>query len=93
VSVTPKYAYNRSYAVTVARAIDILAATLWRRDYDITISSLCGLELRKAAPARWARILGAFLNWLETNHCELAIKADLQRLAEAQAILTGMAKP
>ncbi len=86
----PLTTYNKSYAVTIARTIDImLCGWIWRQ-YDLTISAECGLELRKGAKARrWAKILGAFLNWIETNHCELAILADLERLEIARKILTG----
>jgi hypothetical protein len=68
-----------SYTMVLARAVDIFACTLIWRDYDVTISSMCGLQLRKAKPARWAKILGWVLNHLQANHCELAIVADLQR--------------
>ena len=85
--------YNNSYGVVVARSIDILCASWVWRDYDITISSLCGLELRKVAPALWARGLGAFLNWVEANHCELAIMADQERARQALAILLQQAAP
>ena len=85
--------YNNSYGVVVARSLDILCASWVWRDYDITISSMCGLELRKADPALWARGVGAFLNWVEANHCELAIQADLERSAQAQAILQQQAAP
>ena len=70
---------NNTYAMVLARAVDILACTLIWRDYDVTISSMCGLQLRTATPALWARILGWTLNHLQANHCELAILADLQR--------------
>ena len=85
--------YNNSYGVVVARSIDILCASWVWRDYDITISSMCGLELRKVAPALWARWLGAALDRIEAGHCELAIQADLERSAQAQAILQQQAAP
>ena len=70
---------SNAYAMVLARAVDIFACTLLWRDYDVTISSMCGLQLRTASPALWARLLGGTLNTLQTNHCELAIAADLQR--------------
>ena len=82
---------NNAYTMVLARAIDILACTLIWRDYDVTISSMCGLQLRTATPARWARLLGGLLNKLQTNHCELAILADLGR-AKATLTMLGIAK-
>ena len=81
--------YNNSYGMVLARGIDILFATWIWRNYDITISSMTGLELRKPAPAKWAVILGWFLNHLQANHCELAIAADTLRIDQAKAILSG----
>lgn len=79
--------YNRGFGVVVARAIDILfAAVIWR-DYDITISSLTGLELRKPNPRWWARALGWSLDHLSKGHCEGAIKADIFRAREALTLL------
>lgn len=85
--------YNNSYGVVVARSIDILCASWVWRDYDITISSMAGLECRKARPRRWAVLLNAFLNWVETNHCELAIEADQERARQALAILQQQVSP
>lgn len=90
---TPMSKYDNAYVVVIARTIDILLCGWIWRDYDITISSMTGLELRKPSPARWARILGGFLNWIQTNHCELAIAADLNRCSQAIAILEQKAQP
>lgn len=79
--------YSNAYFLVIFRGIDILACTWIWRDYDITISSMTGLELRKPAPAWWARWLGRFLNTLQANHCELAIAADKLRIKQAQEIL------
>ena len=79
--------YNKGYVVLIARTIDILTCTWIWRDYDVTISSMTGLEMRKLHPKRWARTLNAFLNWLEPGHCEGAIKADIERAKEALTIL------
>jgi hypothetical protein len=82
---------NNTYTLVIARAIDIFACTLiWRR-YDLTISSMCGLQLRLSKPALWARLLGGMLNALQTNHCELAIAADSQR-AETTLQMLGLKK-
>lgn len=68
-----------SFLMVILRGIDILFATWIWRDYDITISSLTGLELRKASPRKWAVILGWVLNHIQKNHCELAIISDTAR--------------
>lgn len=72
---------------------------------DITISSMCGLELRKR---RWNELrpaqlqyklnedliwLGEILNKIQANHCELAIEADLDRLVTAKTELCSVEKP
>lgn len=85
--------YNRGYFVTVLRSIDLFVACLIWKDYDITISSFTGLEMRKAYPRRWARALNWFLDKLETNHCELAIEADITRASKSLQILTGAVQP
>lgn len=51
--------------------------------------AVTGLELRKPAPALWARVLGWILNHIQANHCEQAIAADLLRAQQAQEILSG----
>ena len=79
--------YNKGYVVTLARCIDILACGWIWRNYDVTVSSMCGLELRRPAPRWWARWLGGFLNWLQTGHCESAIEADTARAVDALVLL------
>ena len=82
---------NNTYTMVLARAVDIFACTLIWRDYDVTISSMCGLQLRTANPRWWARLLGGLLNKLQTNHCELAIIADLTR-AKTTLTMLGIVK-
>lgn len=80
--------YSNAYEVLVARTVDILACTWIWRNYDLTISSMIGLELRKPQPARWARVLGThFLEKLWPGHCEGAIASDRLRAQQALAIL------
>jgi len=88
-SLVPSASVNNTYVVLLARTVDILLCGWVFRQYDITISSMCGLELRKPAPARWARILGGALNWLQTGHCESAIAADIARCKAALGVLGG----
>jgi len=78
---------NNSFVMVVLRGIDILAATWIWRDYDITISSLTGLELRKPAPRKWAVVLGWVLNHIQKNHCELAIASDRLRALTTMQML------
>ena len=82
---------SNAYTMVLARAVDIFACTLIWRDYDVTISSMCGLQLRTTKPALWARALGWVLNHLQANHCDLAIAADLQR-AKATLTMLGIVK-
>jgi hypothetical protein len=78
---------NNSYGMVIARAVDILFCSFIWRDYDITISSMCGLELRKPNPRWWAVLLGGALNKIQTGHCESAIIADRARCVAALVIL------
>lgn len=81
---------KNSYVMVLARSVDILCCTFIWRDYDITISSMCGLELRKGAAAKWwAKLLGGFLNGIQPGHCELAIIADQTRATVALLMLGG----
>ena len=81
--------YSNSYVMVLARTVDILLCGWIWRNYDITISSMTGLELRKTTPRQWAKILGGLLNWIQAGHCELAIIADATRLQQA-AITLGV---
>jgi hypothetical protein len=66
--------------------IDMLGAVVIFRDANVTISSLTGLAMREATPPRWARALNVFLNWLQADHCELAIVHDIMRLHAARQL-------
>ena len=78
---------NQGYAVVILRNIDLFFAGIIWRDYDITISAHCGLELRKPSPRLWARVLGGALNKIQANHCEFAIAADADRAKSALSLL------
>lgn len=79
--------YSNSYVMVLARTVDILFCGWIWRDYDVTISSMCGLELRKPSPRLWARVLGGALNKLQRGHCEAAISADTHRAMDALLML------
>lgn len=79
--------WSNTYTHTVIITVDVLGASLFWNRSDLTISSLCGLELRKKAAGQgsvWSLVqLGRFLNWINTGHCEAAINADAQRAVNA----------
>jgi hypothetical protein len=65
------------YPYKVLIATDRFFGAILLRQPNITISTGCGLELRKAKPAWWARLIGRqFLNRFWPNHCEIAIRYD-----------------
>jgi hypothetical protein len=80
---------GRGYGAKVLMFFDLfVCACIWRLP-DVTISSKCGLELRRANPRWWAVAISAFCDLFEPNHCKLAIQADRDRAAQAIALLTG----
>lgn len=64
------------------------ASVFWNKD-DVTVSSLCGLALRQGRSYSLLGRLGFVLNKIQTNHCELAIQADLSRAQSTIALLKG----
>lgn len=83
----PSYTFNNAWAIVILRSLDVFWACIIWRDYDITISSYTGLELRRPNPRPWARALGWMLEHIQTGHCEAAIKADIERCQAALLIL------
>lgn len=75
---------KNGYLFKVLLYLDMFVGGLIFRDADVTISTMTGMELRKPAPRRWARILGWILNHIQQGHCEAAIVSDRAR---AQATL------
>lgn len=74
-------------AYRLAVAIDVLLASWFWKVPDVTISSLCGLALRKDPKVRsFNGYLGRLLNRIQTEHTEKAIAHDLAR-AEAIKVL------
>lgn len=74
------------YLFKVFLYIDILFGSLIWRDPGITISARCGLAMRHGNPWFWCK-LGKALNWLEKDHCEMAITHDIERAEQAIRIL------
>lgn len=71
----------------LAIAVDVLLASWFWKIPDVTISSLCGLALRKDPKARsFNGYLGRLLNRVQAGHTEKAIANDLAR-AEAIKVL------
>ena len=68
---------NTTYVFKFLLSLDrFIGAVIWR-EANVTISSQCGLELRKPNPAWWAKLIGdKFLNRFWPNHCEMAIFYD-----------------
>lgn len=84
----PAVEYSNAYTTLIFRALDIFVGTLVWRDYGVTISSMCGLQLRTAKPAWWARLIGRnFLERFWPGHCEGAIAADTLRAKQALTLL------
>lgn len=86
--------WDKTYSFTLAIAADVLTASiLWNRR-DVTVSSLCGLQLRRIANQEggiWILVqLGRLLNKIQANHCELAIQGDL---AEARETIQFLQPP
>lgn len=81
--------WSNTWTHTVAVAVDIFTASVFWNHEDVTVSSLCGLELRHGATGdRLLCTLGRFLNRIQANHCELAIAADRQRAEAALKLLS-----
>lgn len=80
--------WSGTWTHTLAVAADIFTASIIWNHEDVTVSSLCGLELRagpKGDPTM--QRLGRFLNRLQANHCELSIAADRARAQSALKLL------
>lgn len=78
------YASDGTWARRFSVSVDLLTFSLFERQYDATISSWCGLQIRAGNSGnKFGRALGALLNHLQTNHCEQAIAADIARAQSA----------
>ena|ERR1700759_2204876 len=80
---------GKTYIAKALLAFDYFVCVLWSRDFDLTISSRCGLYWRKDPPLFWY-VLHEALNTLQTDHCELAIASDYQRALGATKLLAPL---
>ena len=81
--------WSNTFTGIVAISADIFTASvLWKHE-DVTVSSLCGLELRKPGGIWSLHIIGNWLNGIQRNHCELAIASDIERAKGALKLLGG----
>jgi hypothetical protein len=60
----------------------------WRTT-DMSISGRCGAALRHSNAPWWARGVSAVCNVFQSNHCEIARLADLDRAQRAISILNS----
>lgn len=77
-----------TYVSKVLLAFDYFVSVLWNRDFDITISSQCGLYWRKGNPPAFWHALHVCLNTLQAGHCEQALLGDLARAQAAIKLLS-----
>lgn len=89
--------WSRTYTHALVIAVDMLgSAILWsRKTADVTISAMCGLELRKTqypgmVYSRRLVWLARVLNRIQAGHCEAAIASDMERLDVARALLVSV---
>jgi hypothetical protein len=78
----------KTYILKALLYLDVFAGSLLWRNQGLTISSYCGLALRhrRRHDIVW-RGLGRVLNWIERDHCEGAIRGDMERLTKSLEIL------
>jgi hypothetical protein len=79
---------GRTYVGKALLAFDYFASVLWSRDFDLTISSQCGLYWRRGSPPLFWSLLHRALDVLQPGHCELAMTADLARAQAAIKLLS-----
>lgn len=83
--------WDNTYTHNLAVAVDFFSASLFWNRADVTVSSLCGLQLRRRAQGEGFQAglvaLGDFLEWINPGHCEAAIKADFARMEVASQLM------
>ena len=75
----------KAYLLNVLIGLDHVANTLIGGSSDITISASAGYARNNGKA--WGCILCRILDWIETNHCSLAIVDDGRRIEAAEAAL------
>lgn len=83
-------AWSNTYSHTLAISVDVLTASVFWNVENVTVSSLAGIALRRGETTTFLARLGKVLNKIQTNHCELAVAADLARQASATTLLTSV---
>jgi hypothetical protein len=74
---------NNTWAFKLLLAIDVFFCSIIWRDPNVTISSMTGLERRKAVTKWWALFMP-----LSDKHCEKAISFDIERARAALRLLS-----
>lgn len=74
---------GKTYVGKTLLAFDYFVSVLWSRDFDLTISSRCGLYWRRGNPPLFWALLHRMLNGLQKDHCEQACQGDLARAQAA----------
>ena len=74
---------GKTYVGKALLAFDYFVSVLWSRDFDLTISTQCGLYWKRGNPPMFWRILHRGLNALQPGHCEEAMAGDLKRAQTA----------
>ena len=70
---------GKTYIGKALLAFDYFVSVLWSRDFDLTISSQCGLYWKRGNPPLFWSVLHRILNGLQKDHCEQACLGDLAR--------------
>lgn len=79
---------GQTYVGKVLLAFDYFVSVLWSRDFDITISSQCGLYWKKGNPPVFWYLLHRALNGVQPHHCEDAVIGDRARIERARKLLS-----
>lgn len=76
-----------SYVMDLLMDLDLsVGYAIWRQR-GVTISGQTGRALRGGSPKRWARWMGAFLDWIKKGHCESARLHDIAAMTASIAYL------
>ena len=84
---------GKGYGAKLLFFFDLFVCACIFRIPDITISSVCGLALRRPDPPWAAKAVSWFCNLFAANHCENAIQADAARARTALSVLEPKPTP